>query len=371
MNQYIAKTYTGLEEVLAAELEKIHANDITIEKRAVKFKGTPKIMYRANYECRTALKILKELSSFHLDTADDLYINALDIPWEKLIEPSQTFSIDHDVISEFFNNSMYASLLCKDAIVDRIRQHHGIRPNVDKDKADIQITVFVRDQEAIIYLNSSGSSLHLRAYKKYSGIAPVSEVLAAGLIALSGWDPDTPFLNPMCGSGTFLIEAQRIAQNIPAQVHRKYFCFKNWPDFDEERWELVIKGAKMRILRTPPTIIGFDHHSDTLKGAKTNTLAAGSFKFTQLYNFDFFKYQPKIKKGTVIVNPPYNMRLQIEDNMDFYRKMSRVFSEEYRGLDIWILCPHEISLKKAGFKIRKEYTVYNGPIRCRFANIIV
>lgn len=369
MDRYLVKTYTGLEQVLAKELQDIHAQDIVVEKRAVQFSGTPKIMYRANLECRTALKILKEISQCQLTEAKDLYHASVNIPWEKYIQPHHTFSIEHDVISTFFNNSMYASLLCKDGIVDRIRSERGNRPNVSKKDADIQITVHIREKEATIFLNSSGTSLHIRSYKKYSGIAPVSEVLAAGLIKLTQWEAHQPFLNPMCGSGTFLIEAQRIAQNIPSQIHRKKFCFFNWPDFDQERWDLILKGAKMRIDRRSPEIIGFDHHKDTVKGAKTNTLSAGGFKFIQLYDFDFFRYQPKIKKGTVIINPPYNVRLPLPDNLKFYKEMGFILRKEYKGLDIWILCPHEISLKQAGFKIQQEYTVFNGPIRCRFAQL--
>ncbi|WP_236974872.1 THUMP domain-containing class I SAM-dependent RNA methyltransferase [Membranihabitans maritimus] len=369
MDQYVVKTYTGLEKILAQELKNIHAHNINIEKRAVSFTGTPKIMYRANFECRTALKVLKTISDFTISEAKDLYKKAMDIAWEDYIPDEHTFSIENDIISDHFDNTMYGALLVKDAIVDRIRDKRGNRPNVNRKNADIQFTVFIRNEEVTLFLNTSGPSLHKRSYKKYGGIAPLSEVLAAGLILLSGWDPTTPFLNPMCGSGTFLVEAQRIAQNIPPQIHRKFFCFKKSPDFDEDRWELILKGSKMRIDRRPPTIIGFDNSREAVNGTKANTMKAGSFKSCQIYNFDFFKYKPTVDSGTVLLNPPYNKRLPLKDNLRFYKRINSTLKQFYKGFNVWLICPHEISLRQAGFKTEKEMTVYNGPIRCRFAKI--
>lgn len=369
MDQYIAKTYTGLETVLRDELAELGAKNLKIHKRGVTFTGTPRIMYRANLECRTALRILQEIHTFSLSEAQSVYEAASEVPWENWIRTDQTFAIDTDVFSEYFDNTMYAGLLCKDAIADRIRSVRGERPSVDRKKPDIEIQLHIRDQKGSILLSSSGGSLHIRAYKKYPGHAPVSEVLAAGLIQLAGWDKEQAFINPMCGSGTFLIEAHKYARNVPSQIHRKFFAFKNWPGFDEERWELIRKGALMRVNRDSPEIIGFDSNPKAVMGAKKNTAAAGSFRGIQIYNHDFFKYEPSAEKATVIINPPYDVRLRLNDQKRFYNRISKMLYRHYRQYDNWILCPKEISLKSAGFRIEKEYTVFNGPIECRFAKL--
>jgi len=253
--------------------------------------------------------------------------------------------------------------------VDRIRDIRGERPSVDKKKPDIDITLFIRDKSVTISLNSSGQSLHIRGYKKYPGIAPLSEVLAAGLIQITGWDGDSPFINPMCGSGSLLIEAQRYARNIPSQINRNSFSFQHWPNYDEERWELILKGAKMRVNRSNPEIIGFDYNDDAVQGAKKNARTAGSFRSVQIYNHDFFRYEPPLDNATVIVNPPYNVRLRLDDTIRFYNQINNMLYRHYKAYDNWMICPDEINLKKAGFRIEKEYTVFNGPIKCQFVKL--
>lgn len=369
MDQYIAKTFTGLEEFLAKELESLGAHDIQIQKRGVAFRGTPRIMYRVNLESRLALKVLAELSSFTISEAQDVYTHTKNIQWEKIIPPEKTFAIETDVFSAFFDNTMYAALICKDAIVDRIREIRGERPSVDKKKPDIDITLHIRDTDVVISLNSSGESLHIRGYKKYPGIAPLSEVLAAGLLQLAGWDKTTPLLNPMCGSGSLMIEANRYARNIPSQINRKSFSFQNWPDYDEERWDLIMKGAKMRVNRNSPEIIGFDYNREVVQGAKKNALKAGSFRSLQIYDHDFFKYEPPLEKALVIMNPPYNVRLKIEDQLRFYNQINNMLFRHYKNYDNWLICPIDINLKKAGFRIDQKMTVYNGPIKCQFVKL--
>lgn len=370
MDQYIAKTYTGLEHILERELKNLGASDLEVQKRGVAFSGTPRIMYRANLESRVALKVLSEIASFSIEEAQDVYTESMKIKWEKIIPEGKTFAIDTDVFSPFFDNTMYAALVCKDAIVDRIREVRGERPSVEKKTPDIDITLFIRDKSVVISLNSSGQSLHIRGYKKYPGIAPLSEVLAAGLIQLTGWDGESPFLNPMCGSGSLLIEAQRYGRNIPSQINRKGFSFQHWPNYDEERWELILKGAKMRVnRRSNPEIIGFDYNDDVVQGAKKNARTAGSFRSVQIYNHDFFKYEPPLEKATVIVNPPYNVRLRVDDTIRFYNQINNMLYRHYKNYDNWIICPAEVNLKRAGFRIEKSFTVFNGPIKCQFAKL--
>lgn len=369
MDQYIAKTYTGLEHILESELKSLGAKDLEVQKRGVAFSGTPRIMYRANLESRVALKVLSELATFNIDEAQDLYTQSKKIEWEKVIPEGKTFAIDTDVFSEFFDNTMYAALVCKDAIVDRIRDVRGERPSVDKKKPNIDITLFIREKSVTISLNSSGQSLHIRGYKKYPGIAPLSEVLAAGLIQLTGWDGESPFINPMCGSGSLLIEAQRYARNIPSQINRDRFSFQHWPNYDQERWELILKGAKMRVNRSNPEIIGFDYNDEAVQGSKKNARTAGSFRSVQIYNHDFFKYEPPVEKATVIVNPPYNVRLRVDDTIRFYNQINNMLYHNYKAYDNWIICPAEINLKRAGFRVEKVFTVFNGQIKCQFAKL--
>ena len=369
MDQYIAKTYTGLESVLEDELKNVGAKGLERQNRGVAFSGTPRIMYRANLESRTALKILSEITSFTIDEAQDLYARSREIEWEKIILEGKTFAIDTDVYSSFFDNTMYAALVCKDAIVDRIREIRGERPTVDKKNPDIEIILFIRNKSVTLSLNSSGQSLHIRGYKKYPGIAPLSEVLAAGLIQLTGWDGESPFLNPMCGSGTLLIEAQKYARNIPSQIHRKSFSFQHWPNYDKERWELILRGAKMRVNRSNPEIIGFDFNDDAVQGAKKNARTAGSFRSIQIYNHDFFKYEPSLEKATVIINPPYNVRLPLNDLLRFYNQINNMLYRHYKAYDNWLICPSDLNLKKAGFRIAQSYTVFNGPIECQFVKL--
>lgn len=369
MDQYIAKTFTGLETFLADELKELGATDLKVQNRGVAFSGTPRIMYRVNLESRLALKVLSEITSFKIDQAQDVYTRAREIEWEKFIPEGKTFAIDTDVFSSYFDNTMYAALICKDAIVDRIREVRDERPTVDKKDPDIDITLFIRETSATISLNSSGQSLHIRGYKKYPGIAPLSEVLAAGLIQITGWDRESPLINPMCGSGSLMIEAQRYARNIPSQINRKKFSFQHWPNYDEERWELILKGAKMRVNRNSPEIIGFDYNKEAIQGAKKNALTAGSFKSLQIYDHDFFKYEPPLEKATVILNPPYNVRLHVEDQMRFYNQINNMLYRHYKAYDNWIICPVDINLRKAGFRVEKEFIVYNGPIKCQFAKL--
>lgn len=369
MDQYIAKTFTGLESILRSELEMLGASDLQIQKRGVAFKGTPRIMYRVNLESRLALKVLSEITSFTIAESQDVYTRSKEIEWEKFIPPGKTFAIDTDVFSSFFDNTMYAALICKDAIVDRIRDVRGERPTVEKKNPDIDITLFIRDTNVTISLNSSGQSLHIRGYKKYPGIAPLSEVLAAGLIQLTGWDRESPLLNPMCGSGSLLIEANRYARNIPSQINRKGFSFQHWPGYDEERWELIYKGAKMRVNRNSPEIIGFDYNNDAIQGAKKNALKAGSFRSLQIYNHDFFRYEPPLEKATVIINPPYNVRLKVNDQQRFYNQINNMLYRQYKDYNNWLICPVDLNLRKAGFRIDEEIIVYNGPIRCQFVKL--
>ena len=369
MYQYIAKTLTGLEPLLRAELESLGAKDLQIQKRGVSFTGTPRVMYRANLESALSLKVLQELASFTIEESQDVYQRSLEIEWEKYILPGKTFLIDTDVFSSFFDNTMYAALICKDAIVDRIRNVRGERPSVDKKRPDVEISLFIREKSVVISLNTSGQSLHVRRYKKYQGIAPLNEVLAAGLIQLTGWDGTTPFLNPMCGSGTLLIEAHRFSRNIPVQVNRKVFGFQKWPDFDEARWELIVKGARMRINRNKAEIIGFDRDIKAVKGTKENAHSAGCFSGLQIYNHDFFKYEPGLETATVIINPPYNVRLKVEDQQRFFNQINNKLYRDYRYYDNWLICPADLNLRKAGFRIEKEFIVYNGPIRCQFVKL--
>ena len=221
----VAKTLFGFEELLANELLKLGAQDIKKGVRSVSFVGDKGFMYKANLGLRTAIKILKPIKSFWLRNEDDLYQQVYKIKWEDYLKPSGTLAVDATVHSNVFTHSKFVALKTKDAIVDRFREISGERPNVDLRFPDLKINVHIDRNQCTISLDTSGESLHRRGYKTDTNIAPINEVLAAGLVMLSGWDGQCDFMDPMCGSGTILIEAAMIACNIPPNLMRKEFAF--------------------------------------------------------------------------------------------------------------------------------------------------
>ena len=329
----VAKTMMGLEEVLADELRALGAENVECINRAVTFEGTMATLYRANYTCRTALAILKPFAEFEANNEQELYDKVYQIKWEKILDVDCTFMIDSTTSGEIFTHSYFAALKTKDAIVDRFRRNFGQRPSIDTENADYKFNLHIRDNQVTLLLNSSGDSLHKRGYRQSVGIAPINEVLAAGMIKLTGWNCDSNFYDPMCGSGTLLIEAAMMANNIPAQYYRgDRFAFKRWKEFNLGEWKSI------------------KEHKDVM-----------------LFNGSFEDQDPPEGRTLIVTNPPYGERIKIEDLNAMYEQLGDTFKKKYgQDCDVWLITSDFDAMKHIGLKPSKKIPLLNGQLDCRF-----
>ena len=364
--ELIAKTFLGLEEVLADEIRAIGGEDVEVLNRAVRFYGTQETMYRANFQLRTALRILKPIFSFKARNEDEWYGNARKFEWTSIMELSQRFAVDSVVNSDVFTHSRYVALKLKDAIVDQFRDKYGRRPFVDPVKPQIRIHIHVSNDECTISLDSSGESLHRRGYRIGQEIAPINEVLAAGLIKLSGWDEKTPLIDPMCGSGTILIEAALMANGTPPGVFRKEFGFENWPDFDSDLMQTIYNDDSMEH-ESEASILGLDISRSAVEIAFDNLKNAGLHNMVDLKVMSFFDYVPPVSDNAfVITNPPYGERLKKEQIDKFYKEMSDRFKQHYSGYDVWLISSNFEALKSFGLRPSATTSLNNGGLDCKF-----
>lgn len=363
----VATTLFGLESVLADELRKLGAKDIKEGIRSVSFKGDKGFMYKANIALRTAVRILKPIKTCKIFDEKDLYESIQKIKWEKYLETDGTFAIGAVVNSEnFTSNSHYISLKSKDAIADYFRHKYHKRPNVDLKYPDVKIHVHIHKEWLTISLDSSGDSLHKRGYRTATNIAPINEVLAAGMILLSGFTGDENFIDPMCGSGTILIEAAMIANNIPANINRKHFAFENWKDYDEDLY-FVIQDALLKKIRSSHfKIMGFDKAPSAVKKARQNIISANLEEFIGVHHVNFFNSKKEVFGNTTILfNPPYGERLNI-DIPEFYRKIGDTLKNNYPGSTAWLITSEIQALKYVGLRTSKRIPLKNGDLDCRF-----
>ncbi len=367
LSQYAAKTMLGLESVLADELTKYGASNVKAGNRIVTFSGTKETLYKANYLSRTALRILCPLTDFKITSQKQLYKKALAIPWENIFDVNQTFATHATVNNSLFTHSKYASLLLKDAIADRFRKKCYKRPYVNPQFPDVSVDLHISNDHVTISLDSSGQSLHKRGYKKATGAAPLNEVMAAGMILLSGWDGKTDFYDPMCGSGTIIIEAAMIAQHIPTGFFREMYGFKNWKDFDEKLWQKVVQDASDDFQELECEIYGSDESSKMVKIAIENAKHAHLNKDISIKRRDFFKLQPTSNEGMIITNPPYDQRLDNDDIDQFYKQIGDALKNNFQGFTAWILSGNLEAIKKIGLKSEKRIIMFNGPIESRFS----
>jgi len=356
-----------MEELLADELKAIGAQQIVKGNRMVKCTGDKKLVYRANYECRTALRILLPFKSFKIKNQEDFYRRAKEIPWEKYLNVDSTFSITKVVKHSIFSNSQFAVLKLKDAIADRFMSRKGKRPSVDLDHSDLAINLHLVDNHATLSLDSSGDSLHKRGYRTATGPAPLNEVLAAGLILLTNWDRKIDFYDPMCGSGTFLIEAAMIARNIPPGYFRKQFGFQHWNDYDFNLWKEVKNQALDRIQENTPNITGFDVSNTMVQIARQNIRNTGLQSLVSVFKKDFFKLQPASSEGILIMNPPYDLRLKEEDTNKLYKEIGDTLKTNFSGYTAYVFSGNLEALKKLGLRPSRRMVLYNGPIEARLA----
>lgn len=365
--QLIAKSLFGLEEVLAGELKDLGADSIRLTNRAVEFEGDKEMMYRANYQLRTALSVLKPLLEFRIREAKNLYSNALRFDWDRFMTVDQTFSIVPVVHSTLFKHTGYAGLVLKDAIVDKFRAKYNRRPTVDTQRPDVVFNLRISENNVTISIDSSVTPLFKRGYRTEATSAPMNEVLAAGIIKLSGWNGKTPFLDPMCGSGTFAIEAALIANNIPPGRFRSYFGFMNWSDYDESLLYKIKKEAEI-IKPERGDISCSDRSAEAISIARNNIANAGLKNIIKLGMSDFFESDSGGKKYTILMNPPYGERLPEDDIPDFYRKIGERLKHGYSGSDVWLITSSVAGLKSVGLKPSKKYTLYNGALESRLVN---
>lgn len=360
-----AKTFYGLEDVLVQELKQLGASQIVKKNRAVEFLGDLVFLYKANYSLRTALKILVPIHHFKAknETIFEKEINK--IPWENYFFNSQSFAIDATVYSDYFKHSQYIMLKMKDGIVDRFRKKFGKRPDIERFNPDIKLHLHISNQEVTISLDSSGDPLFKRGYRKSHFEAPINEVLAAGLLNLAGWDGKGNFLDPMCGSGTLLVEAAMIALNMPPQLHRKQFGFMNWKNFDLELFNKIKDTRINRIKDFSGKIIGYDISDKALISAKNNIEAADLSEFIELKNQDFFTSQKELFPLLVVFNPPYDERLSITTD-HFYKNIGDTLKNNYKNTLAWFITSDLEAYKKIGLRPSRKIKIYNGKLECRF-----
>lgn len=361
----VAKTFFGFEEILAQELKNLGAQNIEQGVRMVSFYGDKGFMYKANLALRTALKILKPIKEFRVFNEDSLYKEVKRIPWKDYLNVNQTFAIDTTVNSDNFNNSLFVALKAKDAIVDQFREQIGKRPSVDKDFPDLRIHLHIQNQICTVSLDTSGDSLHHRGYRTATNIAPINEVLAAGMLLLSGWKGESDFLDPMCGSGTILIEAAMIACNIPANINRKEFAFEKWNDWDNDLFDLICDSLLKKTTDFKFSIKGYDKAPSAVQKALGNIKNANLDDYITVENANFFDTKKQSEAPLhLLFNPPYGERLNIELE-HFYNKIGDTLKQHYPNAQAWFITGNLEALKYVGLKPSRKIKLFNGKLESR------
>jgi len=361
----IAKTFLGLEEVLAKELIDLGADDVEIQRRAVSFSGSKALMYKANLHCRTASRILKPIAVFSASTPDDVYEQVKRINWADYLSPDSTFAVDSTVYSERFRHSKFVSYRVKDAVADYFTEKYGRRPSVDAVSSQLAVSIHISHHQCTLSLDSSGGSLHKRAYRVSQTEAPINEALAAGMLLLAGWDGQTNFLDPMCGSGTLLIEAALIALNIPPGIYRKEFAFEKWKDFDEPLFDALYNDDSYE-RQFDYRIFGSDISPRAVKTAEENIRAAGLSKFIDLKTTPLQKLEPPAAQCLIVTNPPYGERIASNDIFKLYADLGSMLKHKFSGSTAWVISSHDECLKKIGLKPAKKIKLLNGSLECLY-----
>ena len=363
--ELIAKTFMGLEQVLAKELTQLGANNVQIGRRMVSFTGDKEMMYRANFQLHTAIRVLKPIAHFKAKSAEDMYEEVKKIDWSKYILSGKTFSVDSVVYSEEFTNSRFVTYKVKDAIVDQFRERMGTRPNISVSNPDIRLNIHVAEDDATLSLDSSGESLHRRGYRQESVEAPLNEVLAAGMILMTGWTGETDFIDPMCGSGTLPVEAALIARNISPGVFRKEFAFEKWPDFDQELFDMIYNDDSQEREFTHH-IYGYDTDMKAVNTARMNVAAAGLSRDVTIGQLDFKDFTQPKEKSIMVMNPPYGERISTPNLLGTYKMIGERLKHQFIGNEAWILSYREECFRQIGLKPSIKIPVYNGSLECEF-----
>lgn len=360
-----AKTFYGFENILAKEIQQLGGANVKVRNRLVEFEGDDGFLYKANYSLRTAIRIMKPIARFKAKNEDELYEQCKAYEWEKHIRQTATFKIDATVNSPSFKHSHFAALRVKDAIVDRFSERTGKRPNVEKFSPDIVVNLHITHNTVTLALDSSGEPLFKRGYRQETGRAPMNEVMAAGLLKMAGWDGKGNLLDPMCGSGTLLIEAAMIAMNLPAQIHREKFTFMNWKEFDETLWGKIKEVRMNRVKDFNGKILGYDNNQLMIKIAQRNIDSADLTDFLEVKQMDFFQSKKEINPLLVIFNPPYDERMRIK-NDTFYRQIGDTLKQQYPHTIAWFITSDDNAVREVGLRPDQDVKLYNGKLETHF-----
>ena len=363
--ELIAKTFMGLEPVLAQELTQLGANNVQIGRRMVSFTGDKEMMYRSNFQLHTAIRILKPIRHFKARSAEEVYDEVQKIDWSEYILKGKTFSVDSVVYSEEFRNSRFVTYKVKDAIVDQFREKTGDRPNISVSNPDLRLHLHISDDDATLSLDSSGESLHRRGYRQESVEAPLNEVLAAGMILMTGWKGDCDLIDPMCGSGTLAVEAALIARNISPGVFRKGFAFEKWVDFDQNLFDSIYNDDSQE-REFEHHIYGYDVDMKAVNTARLNVRAAGLSKEVTIEQQDFKDFTKPAEKSIIVMNPPYGERISTPNLLGTYKMIGERLKHEFGGNEAWILSYREECFEQIGLKPSIKIPVFNGSLECEF-----
>lgn len=368
--EMVAKTLQGLEGVLADELRALGAQNVTEGVRMVAFEGDKEMLYRANFCLRTALRVLKPFYKFRSTDADDLYEQVKRYDWARVLSVGQTFSIDSTTNGEEFRHSKFVTYRVKDAIADYFMEHQGKRPSIRVTNPDIRLDVHINGDQVTLSLDSSGEPLYRRGWRVGQGDAPINEVLAAGIIKLSGWDGQCDLMDPMCGSGTFLVEAALIAANINPGIFRQGFAFQQWPDYDEQLFNDIYNDDSHE-REFNHKIYGSDIDGKAVAMSRANAKAAGVAKYIELERRDFAEIEQVPEGGYLIMNPPYDQRMRLEDAEAFYSMLGTKLKHVFRGYHAWIISYDREFYDKIGLKASVHYPLFNGALECELREYVI
>lgn len=363
--EMVAKTFMGLENILAQELIELGANNVETGRRMVSFTGDKALMYRANFALRTAIRILKPIKHFRANSADKVYEEIKNIDWSEYIGEGKTFTVDSVVYSDDFSNSRFVTYKVKDAIVDQFREKTGKRPNISVADPDVRLNIHIAEDRATVSLDSSGESLHRRGYRQETVEAPLNEVLAAGMILMTGWHGETDFIDPMCGSGTLPIEAALIARNIAPGVFRKEYAFEKWSDFDAELFDEIYNDDSHE-RDFEHHIYGYDIDFKAVNMSTVNVKAAGLSADVTIEQQDFKDFKGHDGKAIIVTNPPYGERISTPNLMETYKMIGERLKHALKEGEAWVLSYREECFQQIGLKPSLKIPLYNGSLECEF-----
>lgn len=364
--EFIIKTLRGFEEMLAEEVKELVGKPATIGRRAVFIEGDLSDLYTLNYRLRTAIRVLTFQRAFKVHSYEDVYRELRGVDWSELFSLQENFSIDATVFSPYFKNSQFVMHKAKDAVVDYFRDNYGRRPDVELNNPDIRLNIHITEREMKLNLDSSGESLHKRGYKTLQSEAPLSEVLAAGMIKLSNWDQDTPLLDPMCGSATLLTEAAFLKYNIPAQKYRDSFSFMNWKNFDRGLWMQVKRNAPKSKKVDQKILFGSDIDQDLIHDVESSLRKQKLNEYIELKQGDFFQTASLEGPHHIIMNPPYDKRIGLDNAKEFYQRIGDTLKQKCTGSTAWVFSGEKQAIKFVGLRPSQKIILYNGPIEARF-----